>query len=379
MPGGGLLFAAFEPSGDALASKLIAAMRHGGYAGDIHALGGPKMADAGAELIEDTTRHAAMLLGAASQALDHRQRLRRTAAWLEQHPIDAFVPVDSPAANFPLCEVVRRRRPETKIAHLVAPQVWAWGRWRVKKLRRLTDGLLCLLPFEPAWFERYGVPGAFVGHPLYDHRAPSPRTGELPNERGPRLALLPGSRAAEVKRNWPTMLEAVDRVQRDCAGLCVAVAASDEARAAQLREMSGERLPGHVLIGDAAAVLDWAGTALIVSGTASLEAAARGVPMVVLYNAPRLQWQTMGRWLIATRTFALPNLITESWGEGRCVREFVPHFGAVEPVAQALESVLHDACTRQQQRDAFARIAADYAEVRFRDAAVSELRRISGV
>ena len=107
-----ILFTAFEPSGDALAAPMI--KRLGRLRPDlgIHALGGPNMRDAGAQLIDTTTEHAAMLLGAASQFMTHRRRLRRLADWLTDHKIAALVPVDSPAANWSICKLVRSTQPD---------------------------------------------------------------------------------------------------------------------------------------------------------------------------------------------------------------------------------------------------------------------------
>ena len=381
MPGGGVLITAFEPSGDALAARLIAALRRDGCDRPVHALGGPRMRDAGASLIETTTQRPAMLLSAAAQAWDHRKRLQRLARWLDDHPIDALVPTDSPAANFSICALVRRKQPDARIVHLVAPQLWAWGRWRVRKLRRLTDRLLCLLPFEPDWFEARGVPATFVGHPLFEHLEPSPRSAELPDHDGPRLALLPGSRSSEIKANWPTMRDALPRLRESIPGLHAAVAASDDERAELIASLGGGALPEQtsMLVGDAGAVLDWAGSALIVSGTASLEAATRNVPMAVFYNASSLQWNTLGKRLVAARTFALPNIITESLGEGRCVPELVPHFGQVPPVVEAIAPVLTDPDVRDRQQQAFARIAETFGEVRFGEAATRTVREIASI
>ena len=87
-------------------------------------------------------------------------------AWLDANPVAVHVPVDSPAANFPSCKIAKARG--AKVVHLVAPQVWAWGKWRVNKLRRLTSFVCCLLPFEEQYFKERNVPAEFVGHPLFD-------------------------------------------------------------------------------------------------------------------------------------------------------------------------------------------------------------------
>ncbi len=167
-PRGGLLFTAFEPSGDCLAAPVIDTIRRREPQVPIWAFGGGRMEAAGATLIERTTDRAVMLAGIAVQARRHQRRLAALKRWLADHPLAVHVPVDSPAANWSICRLVRRQASDASIVHLAAPQLWAWATWRVRRLRRLTDRVLCLLPFEPAWFARRGIPGVFVGHPLFD-------------------------------------------------------------------------------------------------------------------------------------------------------------------------------------------------------------------
>jgi lipid-A-disaccharide synthase len=378
----GILFTAFEPSGDALAAALIAQLKARGTGRPIYALGGPKMAASGAELIERTTDHAVMLTDAVGQALAHRQRLKRLKQWMAGHELAAVVPTDSPAANWSICQLTRRMRRQAKIVHLAAPQLWAWAPWRIGKLRRLTDHVLCLLPFEPAWFEQRGVRATFVGHPLYERCAAGvvevkeDGAEGLSSEAGMRLALLPGSRVSEVKANWPTMLAAYERLRARHGGLRVAVAASDTHKAELLAALSpGGRLPAEMVVvtGGAQAVLRWAEAALVVSGTATLQSAAIGTPMVVLYEANRWSWHLAGRWLVRTRTFALPNLISEAMGLGRVVEELVPHFGQVDPVAAAVGRLLEDAGARQAQRRGFGAIAEVFERQTFGAAACEAL------
>src|SRR5699024_836891 len=104
----------------------------------------------------------------AGQALQHRTRLKRLAKWMRADDCNlaAVVAVDSPAANWSICKLARRHQPQAIILHLAAPQLWAWGEWRIRKLRRLTDGVLCPLPFAPAWFAARRVIPVFGGHPL---------------------------------------------------------------------------------------------------------------------------------------------------------------------------------------------------------------------
>ena len=366
----GFLFTAFEPSGDALAAAVIAQLKALRPDEPIWALGGPRCRAAGAEMLEETTEHAVMLFDSLRLLQAHRRRLSRLERWLEAHPIAGLVPTDSPAANWSICKLVRRRQRQAQIVHLAAPQLWAWAPWRIDKLRRLTDHLLCLLPFEPAWFERRGVPATFVGHPLFAEARPA--TAPAAAGQSPRLALLPGSRTNEIKKNWPTMRAACDVLQGRHAGLTARVAALDERSAALIHDVERRTrgaapLPATITVqpGQIGAVLDWCDAVLVVSGTAALEVATYGKPMVVLYNisaVERLIYHALRRWMFDTTTLSLPNLVAEWQGLGRVVPEFVPHDGRVDPVVRALEPLLVDPAARQRQCASLAQVVAAFAD-----------------
>lgn len=383
-----ILFTAFEPSGDALAQPMIQQLRQLRPDLEIWALGGPRMRVAGANLIESTTGSAAMGLGAIAQARLHFQRLRRLSDFLAHHEVAALVAVDSPAANWSICKRVRRMQPAAKVVHLAAPQLWAWAPWRIAKLRRLTDRVLCLFPFEPAWFTRRGVEAVFVGHPLFDRSVGLEQSSQgpvvVPAQGDPKIALLPGSRVGEVRANWPTMLRAFDIVRLtypDARGL---VAAADEQIAGLVGQMPAARGldRGHGVIavetGRTAAVLAWADVVLTVSGTATLQCAAHRKPMVVLYNVARWFWWLAGWWLVRTRTFSLPNLIMQSLGHTAVVPELVPHHGAAQPVAGELGRLISDPLARDRQILAFDRIARSFAGSSFSLAAARQLLGVLG-
>ena len=385
-----ILFTVFEPSGDVLAARLIEELRRRQPGRPIFAFGGPRMEAAGAQLIESTTGHAKMgvgvgMVGEAKELLRRKQVL---TAWLKENPIAAHVPTDSPAANWSLCAAVRRTQPDARIVHLVGPQIWAWAGWRIRRLRRLTDHVMCLLPFEPEWFGSRGVPATFVGHPLFQVPLPGESSadaagqavttidGQPLRDAGTRLALLPGSREKEVRQNWPTMLKVFDQLRHRLPDLGVVIAAADRTRADQLKLLCpGGRPPRgmQVLVGNASAALDWADAAVVVSGTATLEAASRNTPMVVIYNANLTAWNLLGRFLVNARTFALPNVISESLELGRVVPELVPHDGSPEPVIEHLRPLLTGGTEVAEQREGFAAIRAAYAGNVFRQAAADVL------
>jgi lipid-A-disaccharide synthase len=373
--GDGLLFSAFEPSGDALAAETISALLRGKPDLKIYALGGHKMEAAGAELLEHTTHHGTMFLETVIQIWSHHRRVRRISRWLRQHPIRALVPVDSPAGNWSICKAVRRTQPAAKIVHLVAPQLWAWAPWRIRRLRRLTDHVLCLLPFEQHWLSARGVKASFVGHPAYDSagQTATPPPEDLPSGH-PRLALLPGSRKGEVSRNWPTMLEVFKRLAERHRQLHGVVAALDERIDAMLREAAGEQWPSRltVITGRTEHVLDWCDLALVASGTVTLQLAARLKPMVVMYNMSLASVLVAGL-LVSTKTFTLPNLISEWAALGRVVPELVPHHGQVEPVVKQLNTLLSNEDVADRQRSVLAEIAVRFRDRRFAEQASRQL------
>ncbi len=369
----GILLSAFEPSGDELASALIRELRFRLPDRPIYALGGPRMRQAGAELIECTTDNAVMGLDILGRVAWHRRIMGRLGSWMRSERLSAVIPTDSPAANWSVCELARRYQTESRIYHLAAPQLWAWGQWRIGKLRRLTDHVLCLLPFEPEWFRRRGVLASFVGHPLLDHRTEKGVDSVmLPAAEGIRLALLPGSRDREVNSNWPTILEAYEELRSRHHDLQAVAAASDARRGElMLSHCKGGRLPEGITlqVHQADATLSWADIAVIVSGTATLQSTVIGTPMVVMYNVKRLQWNLLGRWLIRTRTFALPNLIARYCGMGEVVPELVPNLSGAGPLIAALEPLIEEPSKRQRQREQLNRICERFRDVQFTRAA----------
>ncbi len=379
-----VLFSTFEPSGDALAARAIHALLADHPDVKVYALGGPRMAAAGAELLERTTQHGSMFLDTLAHVWSHRKRLARLRGWLAAHRIDALVPVDSPAGNWSICSAVRSAQPSAKIVHLVAPQVWSWARWRVHRLRRLTDHVLCLLPFEPQWLGSRGVRATFVGHPVYDPPAGDDAISapDLP-EGSPRLAFLPGSRRGEIIRNWPTMLEAFSRLREKHPLLVGAVAALDDRLEELLRDVTsrhGRSWPSNLALvaGRTGAVLRWCDFALVASGTATLEVAAHRKPMVVMYN---MRWITaaIAAILVRARPFSLPNLVSEWAGLGSAVPELIPHFGRVDPVVRRIEELLDSPETARRQRAVLGEINARFAGRSFSAESVRHLAAALGL
>lgn len=376
--GGRILFTAFEPSGDQHAAVVIRELRarHPGLS--IHAWGGPQMREAGATIEESTGEDALIGMPGLKKIREHRRMHARIVAWAARMRPTLHVPVDSPAANFPLCKALKRQG--STVVHLVAPQLWAWGSWRIHKLKRDTSRVLCLLPFEEEWFRSRDVPAEFIGHPLFDLDLETCELDRLGSEmpRGtPRVCLLPGSRPGELAGNFPLLLEAFGRLRARHPETVGVVAATNERSAAWLREQTQGGWPQGlaVVAGQTDAAIRWSEVCLVASGTVTLQVARHARPMVVFYRANPIMYSLLGRWLIEAEFLTLPNLIA-----GReIVPEFVPHFGDSTRIVDAALRLIEDPAAREGQQAALAGVCARFEGRRAGPAAADAIERAMGL
>lgn len=392
-----ILFTGFEPSGDDHASAVIAVLRARYPDLKMSAWGGKKMEAAGAQIVEYTGQSAVMGMPGLGKIQEHREINKRIASWLDENPVTVHVPVDSPAANFPICKISRKRG--AKVVHLVAPQVWAWGKWRVNKLRRLTDFVCCLLPFEETYFKERDVPAAFVGHPLFDEM-PDPaeldtQTAGFPQvppgtEWGRKIALLPGSRPKEIENNFPILIEAFRRLRRDYPDLAGVVAATRPDLEPGLREIAA-RTPIAAGCGEGCvngwpeslrftadqtdAVTRWCDLALVVSGTVTLQVARQAKPMVIVYKSSRAAWWLFARWVLSTPHLTLPNLVA---GE-RIVPELIPHFGGPERLVDEAVALLERPELAARQRAALEAVTKKFEGFHAAEATANAIARVAGL
>jgi lipid-A-disaccharide synthase len=334
-----ILFTAFEPSGDAVAGPVIAELRRIGGPLEVHACGGPRMAEAGAELLERTADGGSMGLNALRRGPAVRRLIRRIRSWARDRRVVAHVPVNAPAANFPIAKAMRASG--AQVVHLVAPQMWAWGRWRVGKLRRLSSLVLCVLPFEEQWFREHRVPARFVGHPAVnrtvDLEALRERMHGLP-QGAPRLALFPGSRAHEVRANTRLLVDVYAELQGRHAGMGGVIVAANPQMAGIIRRRVRVFPTGlHMITGFTDAVIGWCELALAVSGTVTLDIAAHRKPMIGVYRTGLASW-LLAKLLISSPHRLLPNIIAER----EIVPEFVPYMGGAAPIVKRASWILLD-------------------------------------
>jgi lipid-A-disaccharide synthase len=352
-----------ESSGDALGAALIEALRARVPELTVAGVAGPAMRAAGCEALADVHQLSVMGL---TEVLPHLPRLlrlrRRLVRQIAARAPDVFVGVDYQQFNLGLARRLKSLGLAT--VQYVSPQVWAWRQGRVRTIGRAFDLVLCLLPFEPAFYREHAVAAKFVGHPLADQIPMQPdraaaRAALSLDADATVLALLPGSRLSEVERLAVPFLRAAALLAARIPGLAVvAPMASPAVRAAfeRARSALGAAPPLlQVLDGQSRTVLSAADVALIASGTATLESLLCRCPMVVAYRFGRLT-ALVARALRLVRLpyFALPNLLA---GEP-LAPEFLQEQVRPEPMADALQRLLDDAPRRAYLQTRFQAIHA---------------------
>lgn len=341
-----------EQSGDLLGAGLITALRRRYPHCEFSGIGGERMLAAGFDSLFPLERLAVMGL---VEPLKRLPELLRIRAGLYRHFLAkqpaVMIGIDAPDFNLQL--ELKLRRQGIRTAHYVSPSVWAWRQGRIRKIRRAVDLMLTLFPFEAAFYAEHDVPVAFVGHPLADELPLEVDQQQARQTLGidstvPLLAVLPGSRAAEVAQLGELFLRSVCLCRQTLAGLQVLLPAANPARKAQLEALllrggqqgwlSVEHAAGiRILDGQSHAAMAAADAVLMASGTATLEALMLKKPMVVAYKMAPLSYFIMSRLLHAPYV-ALPNLLADA----PLVPELLQHAAQPEALASALLQELQD-------------------------------------
>lgn len=352
-----ILISAGEASGDRLGAGLARALLARRPDLELIGMGGEQMAASGVRLVQDAAEVAVVGI---VEVLAHlpaiRRAKRRLERALEQERPDLLVPIDFPDFNLRLAAAAARV--SVPVVYFVSPQVWAWRPGRVRRIRDLVRRMLVLFPFETTLYQEAGVPVTFVGHPLAD-AAPAARprdellrrTGLDPAHRV--VALLPGSRRGEVARLFPIMLGAAARLARDHADLQWLIPVAPGLEAGPLREaIAGSGLErATTYAGDFPEILSVCEAGVVAAGTASLEAAVSGLPMVVVYKMNVLSY-LLGKALVRVEHVALPNLVMEQ----RIVPELIQGECTEEGIAAGLGAYLDDPARAASVRGALGQV-----------------------
>jgi lipid-A-disaccharide synthase len=335
------MFIAGEASGDAHAAELIKALRT--QAPDVKAFGagGPKMKAAGMELSLDLTEHAVVgLIEVLKNYLKFRRIFWGLVREAGNRKPDAVVLVDFPGFNLRFAAQMKKRG--IKVVYYISPQLWAWHASRAKQIERDVDLMLTIFPFEKDWYAKHAprLRVEFVGHPFAERI--KREAGGIKREEN-LVLLLPGSREREVAKIWPIMQQVIDKIPAETRFVAAAV---NEPMATMIKH---PRVT--VEIGTAHEWMQRATLAITASGTATMECAFYGCPMIVVY---KVNWLTylVGRMVVTVNWLAMPNVIA-----GRTiVPEFIQHDAKPDRIAAVACDLLENVSKRDAMRQELASV-----------------------
>jgi lipid-A-disaccharide synthase len=356
-----------EASGDRLAAELVTALRAAPqlrddpWPAEFFGAGGPHMARAGVQLAFDLTQHSVIGISEVAKKYFEFRRLFKLLLRLaiESRP-DVIIGVDYGGFNLRFARVIknhiRKHRGEfnnwnPRIVQYVSPQVWASRAGRAQQMAEDHDLLLSIFPFEKDWYAQHapGLRVEFVGHRLAERRQ-APGAGREGSAAG--LLLLPGSRADELRRHLPVLLEALKLIRKDAPHLAAKMVLPNDTMAVQAKAMG---LPDglQIQVGDLAGALAQADVAITKSGTVTLECAAAGVPAVVFYKT---SWPTyfIGKQIITVKYLAMPNLLADE----ELYPEFIQSQATPENIAAAALDLIRNEPRRQEIKAKLAKVIA---------------------
>jgi lipid-A-disaccharide synthase len=357
-----IMLVAGEASGDLHGATLCQALRLQAPGSRLLGMGGPRMAKAGMELLVDVTASAAVggteVFGRVP-ALYRAYRTLRAVVEGADRP-GALVLIDFPEFNLRLARAARRAG--VPVLYFIPPQLWAWRGHRMKTMRRLISLVLAVFPFEPPLYRRAGVPVEFVGHPVLDALVGAPVRDAARRELGvegaaPVIGILPGSRREEIERVLPAMRQAAARIAAAYPGARFLLAQAPTIDRAVI-DRTATGAPAIAVVSDRThAVMRAADLLLVTSGTATLEAALLGTPMVVCYRLSRLT-ELLFRPLIRVPWISLANITL-----GRAVvPELYQKAMTGEALAREALRLLESPGALDAQRRAFAELAGQLGE-----------------
>ena len=352
-----VMMVAGEASGDDHASELAAELKRIVPDAELFGVGGDKMRAAGVETLVDIRELSVMGL---IEVLKQYRRLmgivNRLRDVLRRRRPDLLILTDYPDFNLKLAETAKELG--IPVLFYVSPQVWAWRPKRVNKIGERIDHMAVLFPFETEIYEKNGIPVTFCGHPLADHvqvkLTPAEARAKLGIEgEGPVIGLLPGSRRGEVQRLLPVMIDSARRLLErypDARFLLARAATRDASEYLPLLEAAN--LPVELVTNDAQTVMRASDTVITASGTATLEIALVGTPMVITYKLAPLTYAIMRR-LMTIDQVGLANIVS---GEP-VVKELLQDNATPEAISAEVERILEDEAYR-------ARMVGKLGEVR---------------
>ncbi len=364
-----------EVSGDTHGACLMESLLNRMPGVGFHGAGGPAMRAAGGEGITDWVEDAAVM--GIWEVLKHYKWFKRRFAEMLDEVVrlrpDVLILIDYPGFNLRLAHAVKEALPDTRIVYYISPQVWAWNKGRIPKMAETLDLMLCIFPFEKEIFESAGLPTVFTGHPLVDEleekRIAVTRDEDL-------IGLFPGSREREVARLFPLMVETARRLHSHHPDWRFEAAAASDKLEKRMAEIIKEaKLPDESMItlktGMSHSLMQRATCGVVASGTATLEAAALGLPYCLVY---KISWPTwvMGKLLVKVDFIGLVNILA---GE-KVVEELIQSDAEPCQLENHLSQLMTDAGGRATLRQKLLETASKLGESGAHERAAAEVAKL---
>ena len=322
-----------------------------------------------------------------------RKQFHEALREIETTKPDAVVLIDYPGFNLRLARALRKQAPSQKVIYYISPQVWAWNRGRIKKMARWLDLMLCIFPFEAELYNQSGLRTVFVGHPMIERlreRQPPQgygSAGKIDIQRNPNLiGLFPGSRAREVRKIFPILIETARELRRSKPNLRFEIAAASPELEREMRkildqdsatpylnplpssrvrggsepkdrELRGRSGGFEIKVGQTAEIMQRAYVGIVASGSATLEAAYFRMPFALIY---KVAWPTYfaGRLLVKVKYLGMPNVLANK----EIIPEFIQHRARPKDLAEAIAQLLDEPIARERMISEFDKIAAQLGE-----------------
>lgn len=347
-----LMIVAGETSGEFYGAKLTEGLKKLIPGIKLFGIGGAKMEEAGVEILH---RCESLAVVGLSEVLSKLPELIRAQRKLlnraKGEPPNGVILIDFPDFNLHLAKKIKALR--IPIFYYISPQVWAWRPSRIKKIAQLVDKMLVILPFEEEIYRKAGVEAEFVGHPLVDlvkadlNREEFCRKYRLLEDK-PIIGFLPGSRNREVKRLLPHMLQSIPQIKRAIDAHFILQIAEWIGRDALDKLLDSFKQQGEIIIGDTYNVMRNSDLVVLASGTAALEAALLGTPMVVLYRLSKFTY-LLGRLMVNIKNISLVNILS---GE-RVVAELIQSQAKGENIAAEVINIWQNPSKKDGMKSCF--------------------------
>ncbi len=352
-----IMISAGEPSGDLHGANMIKAIKAQGLNPTLYGMGGEKLKAQGMELIVDCKDMA--VIGIVEVLIQYRKLIKKLKL-LQQRiindPPDILILVDYQDFNMRLAKTGKDNG--VKVLFYISPQVWAWRPERVKKIGKRIDLMAVIFPFEVDFYKKANIPVEYVGHPLLDEVKPSLSTNDALKEfnvsaTNPIVALLPGSRNGEIKRNLPVILQSCKQIKKQIPNCQFVLALSTNVNPQQVQQIiNQENTDVTTVLGKTYDVVNIANSVITASGTATLEVGLLTKPMTIMYKVNPITYGIMKR-MITINNIGLVNIVAEK----TVVQEYIQKEATAKNIATETIKILQNESYKQSIIDDLKTIA----------------------